>query len=564
MARPSRRNNQNKNDIAQIPVTVAPKVAAGAYIRFSVETEDEGSTETQLELIRSFISGQEDMELKDIYIDNGYTGTNFDRPEFRRLMQDVQNGKIQCIVVKDLSRFGRNFLEAGYYIETLLPKLNVRLIAINDDFDSSRQRDQDAISVPIKNMVNEMYARDYSKKVSKVNEARRKNGTYTIETSVYGYSVDKENNIFIVNPDTAPIVQLIFRWFLAGYTSAEIAKRLNALGVITPMEYKCDNEFKKEMTGKRLWDSNKVRMILKRETYMGDWCLGTKLTALYRNYKDKKIPREEWIVYKDYHEALVTREDFAAVKEIMEESLANRRAVIKKGHELNPELDNLFTNMVYCGRCGRKLHLETKRYPGGKVKLEGAAYVCKGRIGPDNEDGCYLRIELDSLKIIVADQLQMIINSMVDQEKIIKKLRKRRSDKNPIHRYKNKIQSLTFKEQKVAEKIQKLYENLASDLIDQDQYRELRQKYQKERDSIAKEMEKYQSMLRQAEDKMNRFCDMTEMLSQKFERMMLDRELLEYLVEKVVVYEDQRVEIILRCNDVFEAVASMLEGGDPK
>ena len=564
MARPSRRNNQNKKGLSQIPVTVAPKVAAGAYIRFSVETEDEGSTETQLELIRSFVSKQEGLELKDIYIDNGYTGTNFDRPEFRRLMQDVQNGKIQCIVVKDLSRFGRNFLEAGYYIETLLPKLNVRLIAINDDFDSSRQRDQDAISVPIKNMVNEMYARDYSKKVSKVNEARRKNGTYTIETSVYGYSVDKENNIFVVNPDTAPIVQLIFRWFLAGYTSAEIAKRLNVLGVITPMEYKCDNEFKKEMTGKRLWDSNKVRMILKRETYMGDWCLGTKLTALYKNYKDKKMPREEWTVYKDYHEALITREDFAAVREILEESLANRRAVIKKGHELNPELDNLFTNMVYCGRCGRKLHLETKRYASGRVKLEGAAYVCKGRIGPDNEDGCYLRMELDSLKIIVADQLQMIINSMVDQEKIIKKLRKRRSDKNPIHRYKNKIQTLTFKEQKVAEKIQKLYENFASDLIDQDQYRELRQKYQKERDSIAKEMEKYQSMLRQAEDKMNQFCDMTEMLRQKFEHMTLDRELLEYLVEKVIVYEDQRVEVRVRCNDVFEAVATMLEGGDPK
>lgn len=564
MGRPSRRKKQNEISLIPHENIPAPSINAGAYIRLSVETDDDTSVETQLEMISDYITKQRNMILQDTYIDNGYTGTNFDRPEFQRMMQDVQTGKIQCIVVKDLSRFGRNFLEAGYYIETLLPKLNVRLIAINDDFDSSRKRDQNAISVPIKNMVNEMYARDYSKKVSKVNEIRRKSGNYTIETSVYGYAIDKENNVFIVNPDTAPIVQFIFRKFLAGYTSAEIAKRLNTMGVITPMEYKCDKEFKKEMTGKRLWDSGKVRMILRRETYMGDRCLGTKLTALYKNYKDKKMPRETWTVYKDNHEPIITREAFADVQAIMDEELANRRAVIKKGHDLNPELDNLFSNMVYCGRCGRKLHLETKRYANGKVKLEGAAYVCKGRTGPENLDGCYLRMEVDSMKVIVSDQLKLMVGQMVDQEKIIKKLRKQHSNKNPIHRYKNKIQSLSFKEQKCIEKTQKLYENLANDLLDQDQYRELRTKYQTERQNLAAEIEKYQSMLRQAEDSMDKFCETTEMLRQKYSDISLNRELLEYLVEKIVVYEGQRIEICLRCRDAFKAVTDLMEGGDTK
>ena len=206
MGRPSRRKKQNEISLIPRENIPAPSINVGAYIRLSVETDDDTSVETQLEMISDYITKQRNMILQDTYIDNGYTGTNFDRPEFQRMMQDVQTGKIQCIVVKDLSRFGRNFLEAGYYIETLLPKLNVRLIAINDDFDSSRKRDQDAISVPIKNMVNEMYARDYSKKVSKVNEIRRKSGNYTIETSVYGYAIDKERNVFIVNPDTAPIL----------------------------------------------------------------------------------------------------------------------------------------------------------------------------------------------------------------------------------------------------------------------------------------------------------------------------------------------------------------------
>ena len=297
---------------------------------------------------------------------------------------------------------------------------------------------------------------------------------------------------------------------------------------------------------------------------MGDRCLGTKLTALYKNYKDKKMPRETWTVYKDNHEPIITREAFADVQAIMDEELANRRAVIKKGHDLNPELDNLFSNMVYCGRCGRKLHLETKRYANGKVKLEGAAYVCKGRTGPENLDGCYLRMEVDSMKVIVSDQLKLMVGQMVDQEKIIKKLRKQHSNKNPIHRYKNKIQSLSFKEQKCIEKTQKLYENLANDLLDQDQYRELRTKYQTERQNLAAEIEKYQSMLRQAEDSMDKFCETTEMLRQKYSDISLNRELLEYLVEKIVVYEGQRIEICLRCRDAFKAVTDLMEGGDTK
>ena len=191
MARKSRRTNLPQPVKTPIKVEETSDVlATGAYARLSVEKDDEGSIQTQVSLLHNYIAEHPELRLADTYIDNGYSGTDFDRPSFTRLMDDVRTGKIQCIVVKDLSRFGRDFLETGYYIETLLPKLNVRLIAINDTFDSSREEDVNSISVPIKNMVNEMYAKDFSRKVSAYHDLHRKKGDVHLTRTVYGYQID--------------------------------------------------------------------------------------------------------------------------------------------------------------------------------------------------------------------------------------------------------------------------------------------------------------------------------------------------------------------------------------
>ena len=239
MARKSRRTNLVKPVETSVRVEQATEgLATGAYARLSVEKDDEGSIQTQITLIHNYIVEHPELRLTDTYVDNGYSGTDFDRPNFTRLMDDVRTGKIQCIVVKDLSRFGRDFLETGYYIETLLPKLNVRLISINDAFDSYREEDVNSISVPIKNMVNEMYAKDFSRKVSAYHDLHRKNGDVRLTRTVYGYQIDKEKNIYVPNADTAPVVKMIFRWFLMGYQTGQIAERLNMLDVMTPRNYK--------------------------------------------------------------------------------------------------------------------------------------------------------------------------------------------------------------------------------------------------------------------------------------------------------------------------------------
>ena len=201
MARKSRKNLNPQQEFIVESAPIQSAQMTAAYARLSVDKDSDESIQTQVLMIEKYIADNPELQLAETYIDNGFSGTNFNRPDFVRMMDDVKEGRIQCIVVKDLSRFGRDFLETGYYIETLLPKLNVRLIAINDDFDSFREEDVNSIATPIKNMVNEMYAKDFSRKVSNYHEMRRKTGTVKLQNTVFGYVIDREKNVFVPNPE---------------------------------------------------------------------------------------------------------------------------------------------------------------------------------------------------------------------------------------------------------------------------------------------------------------------------------------------------------------------------
>ena len=238
MARKSRKkplqNEFVSLDMVALTDTV-PQIPTAAYGRLSVEEEADGqSRENQIALLQDYIGRQDDMELAGTYFDNGYTGTNFNRPEFIRLMDDVRQKKIRCIVVKDLSRFGRNMLEASYYIEKVFPFLGVRLIAITDNFDSNRKSDMESISVPLRNLVNELYAKDISRKIWSSLQKKKKDGFAVGSAAPYGYirnPITKRNEI---DNETAFYVQLIFMWAQLGVSRNEIANRLQLLGAPTP------------------------------------------------------------------------------------------------------------------------------------------------------------------------------------------------------------------------------------------------------------------------------------------------------------------------------------------
>lgn len=239
MARKSRKNMMPQAAVQEaVQQNEKELLRTAAYARLSVENgghETEDSLHTQILQIHNYIRENPELTLTDTYADNGFTGTRFDRPEFERMMQDVRTGKIQCIVVKDLSRFGRDYIETGSYLETIFPMLHVRFIAINDDFDNIRQSDVDSLAVPIKNMVNSLYAKDISKKISLSYQMRREKGIPTSWCTPYGYQLNQQGNKFEATED-AKWVKLIYQWYLAGVSTNEIARRLEFLEVARPNE----------------------------------------------------------------------------------------------------------------------------------------------------------------------------------------------------------------------------------------------------------------------------------------------------------------------------------------
>lgn len=431
-------------------------ILAADYLRLSREDGDKlesDSIRNQRSLINDFVKQHKEIQLVEEYIDDGYSGTNFDRPAFQRMLEDVKRKKINCIIVKDLSRLGRNYietgrylekifpfmgvrfiaitdhydsaagsddadqiivpfknlindaycrdisikirsqldvkrkngqfignfaaygylkdpedknhlivdeyLETGYYLETILPKLNVRFIAITDDYDSSRKEDRENISVPIKNMVNAMYAKDMSKKILAAKEAQKRNGNITLSKVAFGYVRSEDKTRQVVDETVAPVVRMIFQWTLLGVSKREIADRLNLLGIATPGQ-KEKRKIARVPFEETKWNGGTVRKILENPTYTGDIVTGKLKQSLYKGVKQYHTEPEEWDVQKDMHTPLVARDDYEELQESREEIhkvTKKRQSRYTKDRE---KYQDSFPGMVRCGECGNVMYF--RRY----------------------------------------------------------------------------------------------------------------------------------------------------------------------------------------------------------
>lgn len=554
MARKSRKVLQKETQ-NYIPVAVSTekKLATAAYARLSVEKEDDDSIHTQITLLKNYIGEHSDLELSDTYIDNGFTGTRFDRPDFVRMMDDVRCGKIQCIVVKDLSRFGRDFLETGYYIETLLPRLNVRLISINDDFDSFREGDINSIAIPIKNMVNELYAKDFSRKVTAYNDLHRERGDVKLLRSVYGYKRDAVNNIYVVNPDTAPIVQMIFRWYLLGVTTGQIAKRLNTMQILTPLAYKAivekGEEFNQEGDA---WNNGRVRDILRNTIYIGDLTWGKRRKTLFRNVPEHKTPKEEWVICHNMHEPLISKSDFEEVQRRLDAMADKLRS--PKEYEYNPP--DQFQSKVYCLDCGKKMRYSKYCYG----NRDGAFYSCGCRvIGSTNEHHNLWKVNADFLKIVVADQVNQLVAWMCERKKLVAHLQAEvQRNTGTLKVQKRKLQ-LQMKAEQIEDKLTTLYENLAEGIINAEDYKIIKERYLSEKDAVREELQAADVELRQVEAQLEEFMELVGRLEQYLGQGGFNEALVRELVESIQISQNNGIEIRFVCEDVIQQITEMGE-----
>lgn len=363
MARKSRKNMMPQAAVQEaVQQNEKELLRTAAYARLSVENgghETEDSLHTQILQIHNYIRENPELTLTDTYADNGFTGTRFDRPEFERMMQDVRTGKIQCIVVKDLSRFGRDYIETGSYLETIFPMLHVRFIAINDDFDNIRQSDVDSLAVPIKNMVNSLYAKDISKKISLSYQMRREKGIPTSWCTPYGYRLNQQGNKLEATED-AKWVKLIYQWYLAGVSTNEIARRLEFLEVARPNERLNRKLHEGDDPTYNKWHPSTVLRILNSSAYIGELVSGKTQTASYKGIGLHPVEKREWHIVENAHEAIILKSDFEKVQARREQNKEKRERAMARSKATREKCYNHLSGMVYCGCCRRNMTFERR------------------------------------------------------------------------------------------------------------------------------------------------------------------------------------------------------------
>lgn len=515
---------------------------ACGYVRLSHEDgdkEESNSITGQKNLIRDFFSRHPELEECGMAVDDGFSGSSFERPAFQKMMDDVRAQKIDCVVVKDLSRFGRNYLDAGEYIEKIFPFFGVRFIAVNDSYDSLDNAASDELVVPFKNLINEAYCRDSSVKIRSCLEVKRRRGDFTGAFAVYGYLKDPQNkNHLVVDTFAADVVRDIYQWKLEGVSAADIAGRLNADGILAPMDYKKQQGLRFatpfRIRSRSPWSATAVLRILKNPVYTGILEQGKNTTLSYKVKKRVAKPRGEWAVVESAHEAVIDRQDFLSVQKVL--ALDTRKSPGRDRVEL-------FSGMVLCGECGAAMVRKT--IPSGGKKY--IYYVCAAH---KNEKTCFTHSIRDTaLEKIVLESLQKQIQYIISLAKLLEMADTAPLRKAGAKKVQERMDSRKREAGRYRRLMESLYENMVDGVITCEEYHELKKNYSDLCSEAEKQAEGLQEeMVRTLEssvdgngwmEQFKKYGNITE----------LDRTAVVSLIDRIFIYRDRRVDIIYSCQD---------------
>ena len=517
---------------------------ATLYLRLSRDDgdkEESGSITGQRELLRDYISQHPELREYAIRIDDGFSGSTFERPGFQKMIEDVKAGRTDCIIVKDLSRFGRNYLDAGEYIEKIFPFLGVRFIAVNDNYDSLGERkSSDDLIIPFKNLINEAYCRDISMKIRSQLEIKRKNGQFLGSFAAFGYLKDEQDkNKLVVDQYAADIVRDIFKWKLEGISPQDIADALNKLGILSPMEYKRSLGMKYttsfKTSAKAAWSAGTVIRILKNPIYTGVLIQGKETTPSYKVHKRIAKDKSEWTVIEDSHEAIISGIDFDSVQKVLK--CDTRRSPDDKAV-------GLFSGMLFCGDCGASMVRKT--VPAGEKKY--VYYVCSAH---KQDKSCSPhRMRDAALEEIVLDSLRQHIREVVNMSELLDI-----TDTAPLRTAQaQKVQRQLDKKREEYEKLQKLlmslYENLTDGVIDREEYARLKASFTARADEAERQMDALRESLNDIQSHGTENVWMNEFIKRQ-ELASLDRAVVVALIDKILIHSNNVVEIIYRWQDEF-------------
>lgn len=507
---------------------------------------ESNSIGNQRELIRAFIHEQQDIELYDIYVDDGYSGSNFDRPEFKRMISDIETGKINCVIVKDLSRFGRDYIESGRYIQKIFPGFGVRFIAVTDRYDSVKaDTGESGIVLPVKNFINDSYCRDISMKVKSQFGVKRKNGECIAPFALYGYrKAENDKNRLVIDEYAAEIVRKIFSWKIEGRAVSAIAEKLNELGILSPKEYKksVGDNYKGGFSGavKSVWSSATVKRIMTNEMYLGHMVQGKTEKINYKLKKSTEKPKEDWIKVEHTHPAIISEDDFQIVQNLLKTD--GRVSPVSKKN-------SFFTGMLFCGDCGEQMIRRVNRYK----NTQRIYYICSTK---NRGEGCSRHsISEEQLKKIVLEMIGKFANSFLNEKLVFENALETETNFDSIVRYDKEIARLKEEQDKYYSLCSCLYEDLKEGVITKEEFERLHEEFKRRAEEFEKAQNKQELMIKEMFKKSVISAARLKTMQDCSELKEIDRYTLCIMVKDISVFENKRIEIEFYYTDPYRIIS---------
>jgi hypothetical protein len=556
MARKSRKESSVQTS-ERFSKTIGYQV--GFYLRLSdkeAKDRDSESIENQFALLKDFIKNKPDLRLISTFTDDGKTGTNFRRSGFEQMMDEVRSGRINCIIVKDLSRFGRNYLEAGHYIEHVFPFLNIRFIAVTDGFDTlTATPAQLSYLIPLKNIMNENYARDISKKERSAKKVLRKKGCFLGAYAMYGYEKTSDKHVIGVDPEAAVHVKTIFDLCEKGYSDSAIAKYLNERKVLCPARYKYEKGIVKnaKYANKSGWYPQTIAGILTSRVYIGDMVQGARRSKEIKGKKEV-VPKSEWDIVSGTHEAIISKEQFDRVQEIRMDRHRRYEKMIQENRRLAGKSENsgILKGKVFCGDCKRAMvrkHIKSCKDKYRYVcDIHEKTGQCSRKFLPEQELfemlGCLIRRQIGA-----ACQVKEWLHSRKQEEA------------RELLRFEQTFRETEDKRSRLVQKMAVLYQDWKEGILDQDEYLYMKKRYEEELTGCEGEREE---LMGRKQEYIMAYTSENPALKAVSEipyDFVLSRELVDRLIEKIEIYEGNRVRVSFKFQDEMQRLLRAKEAG---
>jgi len=448
------------------------KYKATLYMRISYtddKSRESESLSNQRKMMEDFLKNYPDIEVVSEKSDDGYTGLLFDRPAFKEMMQDIIDNKVNCVIVKDLSRLGREYIETGTYLRTIFPQYGVRFIAISEGIDTAKDEDLSGkLDVTLKTLMNDAYSQDISKKTRSALQAKRKNGEFVGACPVYGYKrTAEQKNTLVIDDYAAEIVRDIFKMKKDGASAVKIAYKLNQQGVLSPFEYKKDRDLPTSKGGfadnaNSKWSATTIIRMLKDETYIGTLTQGKQTTFSYKLKNKKLLPKEDWIVTYNAHAPIIAKQDFDLVQKLL--NIDTRTAP-------NEDSVYLFSGILICGCCGTRMTRKTVPY---KDKKYYYYYCPKGK-----KNGCVgsKMIKQADLVSCITDSVKMHIDNVVSLDELLSHLNEKKIVSKVYEKYTVQLQDIQKQIDTISTFKTNMYESLLNEIISKAEYADMKKEY---------------------------------------------------------------------------------------